>query len=117
MIGTEQTILDRDAVFPHSPQGIAVFSAGCFPIPPDFFSGPAVESASSGYRNVFLLVCIDERRVIHRFVSFEPSEHDRKIVGGSSAESNHCALHNMQVDIRPEVDRPANEPITGGYND
>src|SRR5207237_8271654 len=68
-----------------------------FPWPPMIAVSIAVDYAFAGQRDVLLLECIDERRVVHQLHAFPASENQRQIFLRISFElAGHC-FSNVQL--------------------
>src|SRR5690349_6851512 len=52
----------------------------------------SIEHARTGDRNIILLKCINERRIIHYLRALKPREDDRKIIPGIRREFQNSAF-------------------------
>src|SRR5205085_721557 len=90
-------------------------SAFLVPRPPVCVRSRAVERSRSRYRNVLLLECIDERRVVHALCSLESRVNDGQIFLRVCAEFERRAFGDVQIDVALQMNRASQE--NSGGND
>ena len=69
----------------------------------------AVDYAFTGQRDVLLLECIDERRVVHQLHAFPASENQRQIFFRISIELDGRAFSNVQINVALQMNRSTRE--------